>query len=167
MFGETKYKGEQIMYSKKRHYATPLHQRILNRTKIPNDKSKCWEWTGPVNNAGFGLIKGDANQGDLKMVTVHRAMARYMGLDIRHKEVQHTCLNKRCVNPDHLVLGTPKTRTKRIIEKHGPNFMRPKEPRKTCPHCGVTTHIVWFSRIHKDCYAGMRGKYHNKLRRPV
>ena len=155
------------MYKNKRHYGLPVHERVLARTKIPNDKSKCWEWTGPVNNAGFGLIKGDANQGDLKMVTVHRVMARYKGLDIRRKEVQHTCLNKRCVYPDHLVLGTPKTRTKRIMDKHGRHWMKPKTPYKTCPHCGVTTHLVWFSRVHKDCYAGMRGKYHNKLRRPV
>lgn len=156
-----------MMFYKKRPYGVSLHQRILNRTKVPDDKSQCWVWTGPVNNAGFGLIKGDSSKGDLKMVTVHRAMARHKGLDIRRKEVQHTCLNKVCVNPDHLVLGDPKSRTKRIIEKHGSHFMAPKEPYKTCEHCGETTHIVWFSRVHKDCYPGMLGKYHNKIRKRV
>lgn len=151
----------------KRPYGVTLHERIMNRTKVPDDKSQCWEWTGPVNNAGFGLIKGDNNQGDWKMVTVHRAMARHKGLNINRKEVQHTCLNKICVNPDHLVLGDPKSRTKRIMEKHGNRFMAPKVPYKTCKHCGKKTHIVWFSRLHKDCYPGMRGKYHSKLRKRV
>lgn len=152
-----------MMYKKHK----PLHERIMNRTKVPNDKSQCWEWQGPVNNAGFGLIKGDNNQGDWKMVTVHRAMARHKGLNIHNKEVQHTCLNKVCVNPDHLVIGTAKSRHKRIVEKHGNNFMKPKQPMITCEHCGDTTHVVWFSRKHGDCYPGMHGKYHNKLRRSV
>lgn len=152
-----------MMY--KRPYGITLHERIMNRTKVPNDKSKCWEWTGPVNNAGYGLIKGDGNQGDWKMVTVHRAMARHKGLDIRRKEVQHTCLNKVCVNPDHLVIGDAKSRNKRIIAKHGRHWMKPKVPYITCEHCGDKTHVVWFSRLHKDCYPGMNGKYHNKLRK--
>ena len=130
----------------------PVHERVLERTKIPKDQSKCWLWTGPVNNAGYGLIKGDTRQGDAKMVTVHRVMARHKGLQIKFKEVQHTCLTKNCVNPDHLVIGNPKTRVKRIIEKHGNHFMQPKEPYLTCEHCGETTHIVWFGRMHDECY---------------
>jgi hypothetical protein len=131
---------------------TPVHERVLERTKIPKDKSKCWLWTGPVNNAGYGLIKGDTREGDPKMVTVHRVMARHKGLYIKFKEVQHTCLTKNCVNPDHLVIGNPKSRVERIMKKHGNHFMKPKEPYMTCEDCGVRTHVVWFSRIHKDCY---------------
>lgn len=129
----------------------PVHERVLERTKIPKDQSKCWLWTGPVNNAGYGLIKGDTRQGDAKMVTVHRVMARHKGLYIKFKEVQHTCLTKNCVNPDHLVIGNPRSRVERIMEKHGNHFMQPKQPYRTCEHCDVTTHIVWFSRLHKDC----------------
>lgn len=138
----------------------PVHERVLERTKIPIDKSQCWEWTGPVNNAGYGLIKGDSSLGDSRMVTVHRAMGRHKGLPIKHREVQHTCLNKKCVNPDHLTTGRAKDRVKRIIKKHGPNFMTPKVPYKTCEHCNRKTHIVWFSRVHKQCYPGMLNKYH-------
>ncbi len=129
----------------------PVHERVLERTKIPKDQSKCWLWTGPVNNAGYGLIKGDTRQGDAKMVTVHRVMARHKGLYIKFKEVQHTCLTKNCVNPDHLVIGNARSRVERIMEKHGNHFMQPKQPYRTCEYCDVTTHIVWFSRLHKDC----------------
>ena len=130
---------------------TPVHERVLQRTKIPKDKSKCWIWTGPVNNAGYGLIKGDTRQGDPKMVTVHRVMARHNGLYIKWKEVQHTCLNKKCVNPDHLVIGTSRTRYERLEKKYGKKFMKPKQPYITCEYCDISTHVVWFSRKHKKC----------------
>lgn len=131
----------------------PVHERVLRRTTIPLDKTQCWIWNGPINNAGFGMIKGDNSLGDAKMVTVHRVMAREKGLYIKFKEVQHTCLNKRCVNPDHLTIGDAKTRNKRIIAKHGKHFMKPKKPYIKCKHCGKSDHVVWFSRKHKKCIA--------------
>jgi len=137
----------------------PVHERVLERTKKSNKPDGCWLWCGPVNNAGFGMIKGDTRQGDAKMVTVHRVMARHKGLDIRWKEVQHTCLTKHCVNPDHLVLGNAKQRHERIAKKHGDKFMKPKRPYKRCEWCGERTHVTWFSRVHKECYPGMNGKY--------
>ena len=146
---------------------TPVHERVLQRTKIPKDKSKCWIWTGPVNNAGYGLIKGDTRLGDAKMVTVHRAMARHKGLQIKWKEVQHTCLNKACVNPDHLVLGDSKTRYDRLADKYGKNFQKPKVPYITCEHCKGEDHVVWFSRKHKECYPGMFTKYSKYLHKQV
>ena len=139
----------------------PVHERVLARTKIPLDQNsdECWLWCGPVNNAGFGLIKGDSSLGDPKMMTVHRVMARHIGLPCKHREVQHTCLNKICVNPKHLTTGRAKDRNKRIIAKHGRNFMRPKNPYKTCKHCNKTTYIIWFTRKHKHCRPGMMDEY--------
>jgi hypothetical protein len=164
------YIGEQIML--KRNFInryTPVDQRVLERTKKGANPDDCWLWCGPVNNAGYGLIKGDTRQGDARMVTVHRVMARANGLNIKWKEVQHTCLVKNCVNPDHLVLGDTKSRHERIVEKYGKNFQRPKKPYKTCPHCGVKTHVVWFSRLHKDCHPGMKldKKYAKKYQKFV
>lgn len=142
----------------KRHYKTKTaYERVLTRTIIPEDKSQCWLWCGPVNNAGYGMIRG--NDGYPKMTTVHRISAQHKGLDIQRKEVQHTCLTKNCVNPDHLVLGNAKTRSDRIIKKHGRNFMKPKKPFRKCKHCNKTSHVVWFSRHHKNCYPGMLTKY--------
>lgn len=125
------------------------YERMMERVKVPKDKTKCWLWTGPVNNAGYGMIRG--TDGYPKMMTVHRVAGQHKGLNIKHKEIQHTCLIKNCVNPDHLVEGNSKTRHKRLQEKYGKYFQKPKNPYVTCEHCDVTTHIVWFSRIHKDC----------------
>jgi hypothetical protein len=146
---------------------TPVYDRLMKRVKVPKNKNKCWLWCGPVNNAGFGMIRGQTNLGDPKMVTVHRVMARHNGLDIKNKEVQHTCLTNHCVNPDHLVLGNAKERHTRIAAKHGRHWQKPKVPYKTCEHCNKTTHVIWFSRTHGDCYPNMNTKYSNYLRKKV
>ena len=133
--------------SKKR--TKTAYERMMQRVHIPIDKSECWLWTGPVNNAGYGMIRGD--DGVPKMVTVHRVAGIEKGLN-RLREIQHTCLTKNCVNPDHLVNGTAKSRHDRIVDKHGTYFQAPKNPYKTCEHCGGESHVVWFSRKHGDCY---------------
>jgi hypothetical protein len=125
------------------------YDRVMRRTKIPLDKSECWLWTGPVNNAGYGMIRG--NDGVPKMTTVHRVVGIHKGLNWR-KEIQHTCLTKNCVNPDHLVNGDPQSRHDRMVDKHGNYFHKPKIPYKTCEHCGKQSHVIWFSRLHGDCY---------------
>lgn len=134
---------------RKKSKTTSAYDRVMRRIVIPKDKNKCWLWPGPVNNAGFGMIRGD--NGVPKMMTVHRVVGKEKGLDIENNEIQHTCLTKNCVNPDHLVEGDPLTRSKRIIAKHGNKWQTPKEPYKTCDYCGGTSHVVWFSRMHYDC----------------
>lgn len=141
------------MKRKRSSKAVPAYERMMERVKIPKDKTKCWLWCGPVNNAGYGMIRG--TDGYPKMMTVHRVAAQHKGLDIKRKEVQHTCLTKNCVNPDHLVIGNAQSRCDRIMKKHGKNFQKPKIPYKTCEHCGKESYVVWFSRMHKDCYPGM------------
>ena len=133
------------------------YERMMKRVTVPKDISKCWLWTGPVNNAGYGMLRG--NDGHPKMTTVHRIAAQQKGLDIRRKEVQHTCLTKNCVNPDHLVIGTAKTRCERIMKKHGRNFQKPKNPLRTCVHCGEQEYVTWFSRKHGNCYPGMKNTF--------
>jgi len=144
----------------KRHYKTlTAYERMMLRVKIPDNKDDCWLWCGPVNNAGYGMIRGD--DGVPKMTTVHRIAGIHKGLDHR-KEIQHTCLTKDCVNPDHLVNGDTKSRNKRIQAKHGKYFCKPKVPYRKCKHCKITTHVVWFSRKHSECYPGMSNKYSSK-----
>jgi hypothetical protein len=148
---------------KRKNKSKPINERIMNRVHVPKDKSKCWEWTGPVNNAGYGMIKGDRSQNEYGMVTVHRAMAKFYCMPIDNTEVQHTCLNKVCVNPDHLVLGNTKTRYERIVKKYGKRFLKPKTPYVECPFCGRTTHVTWYSRVHRDCHPGMLHWYKQKF----
>jgi hypothetical protein len=126
------------------------YERVMRR--IRKDKNDCWNWKGATNNAGYGLIRDDDAY---KMVTVHRVVAKHMGIDISCTEVQHTCLNKLCVNPKHLTTGTVRDRTDRLINKYGSDFMYPDQKYMTCEHCGNSSYFTWFSRHHRHCYPGM------------
>lgn len=127
---------------------TSGYERVMRRTTIPENKDDCWLWCGPVNNAGYGMIRG--NDGYPKMTTVHRLVGISKGLDHR-KEIQHTCMTKNCVNPDHLVNGNTKSRHARLREKYNGYWQRPKNPYRKCEYCHGTTHVIWFNRMHGNC----------------
>jgi HNH endonuclease len=62
----------------------------------------CWLWTASRSSTGYGQFKLDGT-----MEGTHRLSYRH-----HHGEipvdcvVRHMCLNKHCVNPDHLETGT-------------------------------------------------------------
>lgn len=89
---------------------------LLERTKIPADKTSCWLWTGSVGNSGYGVAEGRfVNQ---KKMSAHRlSYLAHKGQLNRNLEVCHTCDNRLCVNPDHLWLGSHKDNIHDAIKK--------------------------------------------------
>jgi len=63
-------------------------------------KDSCWLWKGYVNHNGYGMYHHNHNYH-----LVHRLSYEIYNGNIGIFVVRHTCDNKLCINPEHLILG--------------------------------------------------------------
>ena len=72
-------------------------------------KSGCWEWTGYINDGGYGTFHTSE-----RPVLAHRfSYNRAYGEIMEGLELDHLCRNRRCVNPNHLEQVTRRENTMR------------------------------------------------------
>ena len=90
--------------------------------KIEIVENGCWNWKGQLNISGYGK----ASLKDI-CIAAHRLSYLEFKGNINDKlYVLHTCDNRKCCNPDHLYLGTPKENTQDMIKKGRASWQRIK-----------------------------------------
>lgn len=79
----------------------PLAARFISKVLIGLDDG-CWQWTGFVDKAGYGRIRGPGGRKG-ESLYAHRVSYELVNGPVPAvMELDHLCRNRGCVNPAHL-----------------------------------------------------------------
>ena len=134
--------------------STPIEIRFWAKVD-KKDVDDCWNWIAKGRVQGYGVIGRQGKYG--KKVLAHRLSYEIHNgpipenKDLHHGYVvMHTCDNRLCVNPSHLVLGTQKENV-RDMDKKG--------RRKVACKKGSSHHMTSITEEQAAQIYGMSGVY--------
>jgi hypothetical protein len=117
----------EVTTSPRKPTLTPM-DRVMRRTNTKVEPGCCWECS-LAKSSGHGYPHAGVKiNGKTRSLPVHQIvwMAKEGVTSIpKGKMVTHTCDNKKCCNPDHLVLGDSKTNGRDAVTngKHRTKFL--------------------------------------------
>jgi len=103
------------------HNSKSIKDRFLSKVSISEDRNKCWIWVANCNIWGYGKFNGNG---------AHRFSYELFngpipqGLFVLHKP---PCFNRKCVNPDHLYLGTQQDNMNDMKEQERQRYLEGEE----------------------------------------
>ena len=103
--------GKTLKKLQTQYHGLSEKDRFLKRV---SSSEGCWHWTGSLDQNGYGQFRNAKGIREL----VHRASWRlFTGTEAGKLCVLHKCDVPRCVNPEHLFLGTQRDNIKDMHSK--------------------------------------------------
>lgn len=90
--------------------------RFWSKVNVTEKVDDCWEWTASLQNKGYGQFQHGGRAGTMKIASRVSWEIAYGSIP-KGVGVLHDCDNPKCVNPNHLFLGTQKRNMEDAVQK--------------------------------------------------